>query len=146
MSASRLMVLTPQGRAEIPREFLTDRDRFPAEALLTTDLAKARHWKHPVGMRRFRKRNQFAHSYRGVWVEAATIKAAAALDKTAAATAPTAEPASKSKPARRQHSARATKTDPNKRAKRANRKRAVRAIRAAAEKPRRIRRKIKAAA
>lgn len=145
MSASRLMVLTPQGKSEIPREFLTDRDRFPAEALTTTDLAKARHWKHPVGMRRFRKRNSFASHYRGVWVDEMTIKAAAALDKTAGATAPTAAPA-KSKPAPRKHSARSVKTDPNKRTRRANRKRAIRAIRRAAEKPRRTRRKIKAAA
>lgn len=146
MSASRLIVMTPQGKSEMPREYLVDRDRFPTEAITTTDLAKARIWRHPVGARRFRKRNQFAAHYRTLFVDEATIKAAAALDKTAALPAAHKEPAAKPAPARRIHTGRSTKTDPNKRAKRASRKAAVRAIRKAAEKPRQKRRKIRAAA
>lgn len=73
MPVPRLLILTNAARSTAPTTFLTDRDRFPADDLFTSDLTRARSWKHPVGCRRWVRRNAIALpmllELRRVWVE-----------------------------------------------------------------------------
>jgi hypothetical protein len=72
------------------RQFVADKDKWPMEPGLTTDLGKARHWNHPPGVRRWVKRHiaafpELAECKREMvnedLVEAAQTASLAALDK-----------------------------------------------------------------
>lgn len=145
------LVLTQAKPGELPTEYLTDDVRFPTEGKHTRDLAKARAWIYPPGVRRFLKRHPHLTGYRRVRVPAESIDRAAGADAKAAADRHTVaiphpgQPApaagrAKTGPGRggeraKRASARSTKTDPNKRAKRAARKRAFRSLRKRLGKP-----------
>lgn len=80
MPMPRLIVLTNAPAGVAPTEYLTDRDRFPAEPLFTTDLAMARTWAYPPGCRRWYKRHlailPVLKDCRRVWVGEDVVEAA----------------------------------------------------------------------
>lgn len=90
----RVNVLTDARRGEMPTRYLTDRDRFPADDLMTTDLGKARVWAFAPGVRRYIKRNLAAlpilAKLRRVWVAHSTVVSlqASAKPSEAASTLP----------------------------------------------------------
>lgn len=90
----RVNVLTDARRGELPTRYLTDRDRFPADDLLTSDLGKARTWAYAPGVRRFVKRNlqtlPILGQLRRVWVNLQLVIArqAEAKPSEAASTLP----------------------------------------------------------
>lgn len=124
MPVPRLIVLTNAPRGQAPVEYLTDRDRFPAEALFTTDLAKARAWGYPPGVRRWVKRNvkllPMLATCRRTWVNEDLVVLARESDK-AAAEAP-ARPATGPRRKGSKAARGAGKLNPNKRSPRTPRK------------------------
>lgn len=81
----KINVLTDARRGEMPTRYLTDRDRFPGDDLMTTDLGKARVWAFAPGVRRYVKRNLAAlpilAKLRRVWVSHSIVLAAQASAK-----------------------------------------------------------------
>lgn len=117
MAVPRLIMLTNAKAGEAPTEYLTDRDRFPAEPLFTTDLAKARAWQYPPGVRRWIRRNTpllpALAQCRRVWVNQDLVDLARKSDQAAATSS---RSSSGRRPATSTRATRAArKTNPNKR-------------------------------
>lgn len=89
MPMPRLYVLTDAKPGQNPERYLVDRDRFPADPILTTDLGKARTWSFTPGCRRWVKRNLAAlpmlAELRRVWVNEDIVEAARATARPAPA-------------------------------------------------------------
>lgn len=117
MAVPRLIMLTNAKPGEAPTEYLSDRDRFPAEALFTTDLAKARAWQYPPGVRRWIRRNTpllpILADCRRVWVNEDLVNLARKSDQAAAASTRSRRPATSTRATRATRAA--GKTNPNKR-------------------------------